>query len=99
MATMKSYDDLTNAEIDAIQKKIDKASDDFENILVDQNEIYKKKEKLADKRYNLEQRLEKAKKESARLKRFIWTSDNPNIVELRNQILLAAKLIIDHPKS
>lgn len=96
MATIKSYD-LTNTEVDAIQKKIDKALSDFEKVEQDQQTIYKKKEKLADKRYNLEKELKRAKRQSTRLKKFIWSSDNPNIVELRNQILLAAKLIIDHP--
>lgn len=98
MATIKSYD-LTNTEVDAIQKKIDKALSDFDKAEQDQQAIYKKKEKLADKRRNLEKILKKAKNELTRLKRFVWTSDNPNIVELRNQILLAAKLIIDQPKS
>lgn len=97
MATVKSYDDLINAEVDAIQKKIDKTLSDFNKAEQDQQTIYNKKEKLTDKRRLLEKSLKKAKNESTRLKRFIWSSDNPNIVELRNQILLVAKLIIDHP--
>ena len=99
MATVKSYDDIVNAEVDAIQKQIDKAREARSGISKKIKDHEAERRRLSGRSEQLKKSLEHAKKESTRLKRFIWLSDNPNIVELRNQILLAAKLIIDQPKS
>ena len=42
-----------------------------------------------------EKALTKTRKSAAKLKKSVWSSKDPNIVDLRNQLLLAAKLIKD----
>ena len=96
MATIKSYDDLASAEVDAIQKRIDKTEEERSRIIQQIEDLESKWQKLSDKNEQLQASLKKAQKQFTQLKRFNWTSDNVNIVDLRNQLLLAAKLIKDH---
>ncbi len=88
--TTKTFDDVAQAEVDAVQKTIDLNKDQLIAAERKVSFLEKQREKLFVD-------LEVAKKQATHLKKFIWTSDDPNIVELRNQILLAAKLIKDSP--
>jgi len=88
-------DDMINTEVTKIEKNLENVR---EKISECENEIAIKKQKIRqlleiEARY--ERDLEKAKKQMTKLKRSVWTSDNPNIVELRNQLLMTAKLIDD----
>ncbi len=92
----QNFQDLANAEINAVEAQIVKAQDDLRKIDDRLLEYNKKREKILDNLVSLRVSLEKAKKQATMLKKFVWTSDNPNIVDLRNQLLLAAKLIKDY---
>ena len=86
----KTFDNLAKSEIRAIEKQI-------RQTVIKMNELADEHDRLGKSHYKLTEELTEAKKQATQLKKFIWTSDNPNIVELRNEILLAAKLIKDNP--
>jgi len=92
----QSFQDLSNAEIDAVKAQIVEARDDLRKTDDRLLEYNKKRHKILENLESLKVNLERAKKQATVLKKFVWVSDNPNIVDLRNQLLLAAKLIKDH---
>jgi len=57
--------------------------------------LVKKEGQLDDELTDAEKSLTKTRRSAAKLKKSVWSSKDPNIVELRNQLLLAAKLIKD----
>lgn len=87
--------DIAFIEVRAIEKSIEQTEKEME----DANKTIKRMEtridNLDEKLYKQNKSLRSAKRQSADLKKFIWSSDNPNIVELRGELLLAAKLIKD----
>lgn len=94
-APEKTFDDLAYLEIDASEKRVASIERDMKRTL-------KQIEKLRDKAFSLDNDLEdaekalrKARRSAANLKKSVWSSKDPNIIELRNQLLLAAKLIKD----
>ena len=93
--TTETFDDLANAEVDAVQKRIDSLQSKDKKIKKQIQSLYTERERLEGQIDRARDSLSKAKKQSAKLKKLVWTSDNPNLVDLRNQILLAAKLIQD----
>lgn len=91
----KSYNEITEAEVIAAQKEVNKNERQITKAEKQRDQLRKDIDRLENKQYDLVKTLERVKKESAQLKKFIWTSDDPNIVILRDQLLLAAKLIKD----
>ena len=81
------------ADLEAAQKEMDDNEKLIEKYTAEQDKMYRLKTNRINQRDKLKRKLAKAKREAANLKKFIWTSDNPNIVELRDQLLMAAKLI------
>lgn len=100
MTATETFDDLANAEIDAAKKRIDSLERKDRKIKRQIESLYEEREHLENQIDHAYDSLNRAKKQSAKLKKLVWKSDNPNLVDLRNQILLAAKLIqdIDPPK-
>lgn len=85
----QSFDDVSKAEIESIENNMIQTKEKM-TILAE------KHARLRVKYDGLEEDLDKARKQATNLKKFIWTSDDPNIATLRNEILLAAKLIKDN---
>lgn len=90
-----TFDDVANAEVEAIQAHIEKTEDEERKII---RRIERSESDLRRVHRDLEElwkSFHKAKKQVTELKKFVWKSNNPNMVALRNEILLAAKLIKD----
>lgn len=86
----KTFENLIQAEMDTVEsalanikKEQDKISKKIKRLEALENRLYDKADRLVDS-------LEHAKKESAKLKRMAWKSDNVNIVDLRDELLLLA---------
>jgi len=98
MAKDKDVNDLITTEIDSIEKNLRRIHREMKKAV---REIEKQRKILGDlesQQWSAEKNLKTAKNQLTKLKRSVWNSDNPNIVELRSQLLLAAKLIQDHEK-
>ncbi len=88
--------DMAFAEVRAIEKEIEKTRTEMSNAVKTISRLEIKIDNLDDKLEVQNRSLRKAKRQAADLKKFVWSSDNPNIVELRGELLLTAKLIQDH---
>ncbi len=92
----KTFEDLIQVEIDTIDSEIadikkeqDKLSKKIRALEIQEDRLWKKAMRLAGS-------LEKAKKDSAKLKRMAWKSENVNVADLRDELLLlAAKKLRD----
>ena len=93
--TKQSADDIINRQVLTIENDIAMINDDIHKTKDTIRKLDRKLEGLTDKRARLKKELDKAKTEMTALKRFVWQSDNPSVVALRNEVLLAAKLIKD----
>ena len=88
---------------DLIQVEMDKIDSEFAGIKKEQDKLSKKiraleiqEDRLWKKAMRLTGSLEKAKIDSAKLKRMAWKSENVNVVDLRDELLLlAAKKLRD----
>ncbi len=87
--------DMAFAEVQTIEKSIKKTVKEIRDSSNEIDRLEVKVDKLHDRHDRQKKSLEKAKRQATDLKRFVWTSDNPNIVELRSELLLAAKLLKD----
>ena len=87
--------DMAFIEVQAIEKELEKTLQEMENAYTTIKRMETRVDNLDENYRGQNRRLKKAKQQAADLKKFIWSSDNPNIVELRGQLLLAAKLIKD----
>ncbi len=92
----KTFEDLAHAEINIIQKMIDENLRQAHEAVIEIERLREVVNTLDERHDSLIKDLDKAKRQSSKLKKFIWTSDDPNITELRNEILLAAKLVQDN---
>lgn len=95
MAKKKTFDDLVQIEMDTIQSEIDKLQREQDKISKRIKDLEIQDDRLWRKAGRLTTSLGTAKKESAKLKRMAWKSDNPNVADLRDQLLLAAKNLQD----
>lgn len=100
--TTLSDEDIINSGIIAVKNsmtrkeaEIEKAKENCFIVNKQATELRKVKDQLIRQRKSLDADLSRAKKELSKLKVDVWKSDNPNVVELRNQLLVAAKLIKD----
>ena len=94
---VQDANDAILAEVNAAERLVKKNQAQIRKA---EREILKLESSISDleiQQKTLIKNFENAKKQSARLKKFVWVSDDPNIVELRNQIMMAAKLIQDNP--
>lgn len=91
----KTFNDLAYLEIDAAEKKVTSIESEIEGIEKQIISLAKKGNRLEDELHDAEKILTKTRRSAAKLKKSVWSSKDPNIVELRNQLLLAAKLIKD----
>lgn len=81
------------ADLNAAQKALDDNEKLIEKYEAEYEKIYELISAQIDERNKLRSKLEETKREATNLKKFIWSSNDQNIVELRNQLLMAAKLI------
>jgi len=91
----KTFDDLANLEIEAAEKKVVLIEREIKKTQKQIVNLVKKERQLDDELTDAEKSLTKTRRSAAKLKKSVWSSKDPNIVELRNQLLLAAKLIKD----
>lgn len=91
----ENFQDLVKDEVDAIEALIIKSIDELNEVMDKIDKYMARQAFIADKIRLLKINLTDAKKQAGMLKKFVWTSDNPNIVELRNELLLVAKLTKD----
>jgi len=89
------FDDLAYLEIDAAEKKVTSIESEIERIEKQIISLAKKGDKLENELRDAEKTLGKTRRSAAKLKKSVWSSKDPNIIDLRNQLLLAAKLIKD----
>ncbi len=94
--------DFINAEIIAVEVEIDNKDSEIEKTRTELelvssrvSELRNRVEKLYGERTILQDNFKIAKDDLGKLKRSVWISDDPNVIELRNQLLLAAKLVKD----
>ena len=95
---MTKVDDLVTAEVDKLLKELQKNEREIKKSEREAIKLEKKIDGLHMDRRRIRTDLEKARNQLSTLKRYVWQSDNPNIVTLRNEILMAAKLIKDQGK-
>ncbi|KKN00260.1 hypothetical protein LCGC14_1139510 [marine sediment metagenome] len=95
MAKKKTFDDLIQMEMGTIQSEIDKLQREQNKISKRIKALEIQDDRLWRKAGRLTISLETAKKDSAKLKRMAWKSDNPNVVDIRDQLLLVAKKLQD----
>ena len=88
--------DMAFAEVQEIEKEIKKTCTEMDSAQATILRMETRIDNLDDKLDDQRRLLRKAKRQAADLKKFVWSSDNPNIVELRGELLLTAKLIQDH---
>lgn len=91
--------DIIFLEIKRIERHIEDVLDEIEIINKKISELNKKKKQLYNKVETRRDLIQNVKKQGGELKRFVWASDDPNIIEMRNDILVAAKLIKEPAKS
>lgn len=94
-ALEKTFDDLAYLEIDAAEKKVTSIESEIERIEKQIISLAKKGSRLEGELRDAEKTLKKTRRSATKLKKSVWSSKDPNIIELRNQLLLAAKLIKD----
>ena len=95
VAPEKTFDDLAYLEIAAAKKKVISIEREIKKIQKQVISLGKKVDRLEDELCDAEKTLGKTRRSAAKLKKSVWSSKDPNIIELRNQLLLAAKLIKD----
>lgn len=93
--TNENFQDLVDADIQAVETQIDQVGDDLIKAKEKISEANTRKRSIENRLESLRVDLSRAKKQAITLKKFVWQSDNPSIVELRNQLLLVAKLTND----
>lgn len=93
-------EDIINAGVIAVQEsianknsEIEKSKIDLDEQLIELSKIEEQYLELIRQRESLDSELKNAKEELGKLKASVWRSSDPNVVELRNQLLMAAKLI------
>lgn len=91
----ETFNDLAYLEIDAAEKRVVSIESEIERIEKKIISLAKKGNRLEDELHDAEKTLGKTRRSAAKLKKSVWSSKDPNIIELRNQLLLAAKLIKD----
>ncbi len=89
----KTFDDLANLEIKAAEKRVKSVKREIKKIRKQMENLDTKNSELFGDLRDAEKALRNAESQAATLKRSVWSSKDPNIIELRNQLLLAAKLI------
>ena len=81
--------DTIDSEFAGTKKEQDKLSKKIRALEIQEDRLWKKAMRLTGS-------LEKAKIDSAKLKRMAWKSENVNVVDLRDELLLlAAKKLRD----
>lgn len=93
--TKKTFDDLANLEIEGDEKRVASIEREIKRTLKQIEKLRDKVLSLDDDLEDAEKALRKARTSAAKLKKSVWSSKDPNIIDLRNQLLLAAKLIKD----
>lgn len=95
MAPEETFNDLAYLEIDAAEKRVASIDSEIERTQKQVISLSEKVDRLEDELYDAEKTLREIRRSAAKLKKSVWSSKDPNIIELRNQLLLAAKLIKD----
>lgn len=91
-----TLNDMAFVEVRAIEKLMEKTTQEMENAYTTIKRMETRIDNLDDKYREQNRDLKKAKRQASDLKKFVWSSDNPNIIELRGELLLTAKLIQDN---
>lgn len=94
-ASKKTFDDLANLEIEGVEKRVNTIKREIRKTQKQMKNLNNKESELYDDLRNAEKALRSTERQAATLKRSVWSSKDPNIIDLRNQLLLAAKLIKD----
>ena len=101
--TKLSDKDFINAEVITIEEslankdsEIDEVTEEYLLARRQASKLDRHGDELRIQRKQLESDLKRAKDDLGKLKRSVWISDDPNVIELRNQLLLAAKLVKDN---
>lgn len=95
MTSKKTFNDLANLEIEGAEKRVNSIKREIKKIQKQIHNLSDKELHLEDDLDDAEGALRKTHRSAAKLKKSVWSSKDPNIVDLRNQLLLAAKLIKD----
>ncbi|KKN00259.1 hypothetical protein LCGC14_1139500 [marine sediment metagenome] len=85
--------DVALAEIRAIEASIVQAGEELEQTREELKTLRLERNRLGSERAKLTRKLNKIKNQPGMLKKLIWQSEDPEIVALRNQLLLATKLV------
>lgn len=91
----QTFDDLANLEVEGAEKRVASVEREMKRTLNQIERLRDKALSLDDDLEDAEKALRKARTAAAKLKKSVWSSKDPNIIDLRNQLLLAAKLIKD----
>jgi len=95
VASEETFNDLAYLEIDAAGKRVASIESEIERTQKQVISFAEKVDRLEDELYDAEKALKEIRRSATKLKKSVWSSKDPNIIELRNQLLLAAKLIED----
>lgn len=97
--TNQIFNDIIASEITGIECEIELIDKEIKKV---HNQISRRRKEiitLSDRRQNKQRLLKRTKSQGTKLKKFVWSTDDPNIIELRNEILVTAKLIQESGKS
>lgn len=89
----KSLNDVAFAEVRAVERSIIQTTEEIDQTREELKTLRSERNRLGNERNKLTRKLNKVKKQPGVLKKLIWQSDDPEIVKLRNQLLLATKLV------
>lgn len=91
--TNELIDEIALNKVYTIKKSITETQEKVEQICQEIKALTLRRKTLNQEYKNLTIYLNEAKKQSSALKKLIWKSNDPEIVSLRNQLLLAVKLV------